>query len=80
MKIVSVKNAIEFNIHSEYERLQDQIDQAKLKGQRSLYLEELHSELHLKLIMDNFQIKKIIKNMSPIPFIKRNKKYYVINL
>ncbi|WP_010251464.1 hypothetical protein [Myroides injenensis] len=80
MQTVSPTNADHFDIQQEYNKIMVQIEQAKKHGKDVIHIESLPYQLHLKLLNENYHIKKLLKKVPSFLFFKKTIKLYAIQL
>ncbi|TDS65002.1 hypothetical protein [Myroides indicus] len=80
MKTVFPKQLKIIDLETEYNNFLKKLEKAQLNNQKTIYLDELSYDLHLKLISENYRIKKIIKNSLALGFIRKRTKQYCILL
>lgn len=78
MKTVFPKQIKIIDLETEYEDFLKKLEKAQFNNQKIVYLDELSYDLHLKLISENYRIKKIIKNSFVLGFIRKRTKQYCI--
>lgn len=68
-----------YDLELEFKQFQAQYLLACQENKKQILLEQLPYDLHKKLIDENYQIKKIIKQSGFLWFNRKKKKYYIIS-
>lgn len=80
MKTVYLKDLNKVETFNQYNQLAVAIEKARSRGRRHLYLNTLPYEIHMRLIFENYEIRKIVKKVPHFWFIKKKVKCYSIKL
>lgn len=71
MKTVAKMDVRESNLEKEYSDFLLKLDEAINANQKVIYLKELSYKLHLRLIDENYTIRKIIKTTFNFGLLKK---------
>lgn len=80
MKNITKTNEVENKLEEEYNNFLLKLEETLKEDKKVVYLDELSYSLHLKLIEENYKIRKIIKTTFKFGFIRQKKKLYCVLL
>lgn len=78
MKTVYLKDLNKVEVHNQYNELAVAIEKARSRGRHHLYLNILPYDIHLRLIYENYEIRKIVKKVPHFWFVRKKVKCYRI--